>query len=768
MGTYSGHAKLEFCDRLGTDWSRLADLLEVPHADQERIRSGDAVRNLWAWVERREELNALPEALDEIGRGDLARVLRDDLDQRRPAVLGNGERRPTLVDDLDAPPEAGPDHPPVPWMVLPTAQPDVPRPELTFQVVQQLLDAKSQTVGLTGVHGGGGFGKTTLARMACEHPDIRRKFTGGLLWIEIGQNRRGTDLSAAIADLCAQLTGEQIVFTSPGQAGYRLGELLAHRDPTLLVVDDVWEEGQLAPFLHGSGGVRLITTRISNLIPPDSGSVRVDEMTDEESRTLLLGDIPGVPTRTATELLRLTGKWALPMSMINGVLRRAHRHNEDVTWTATDLARRLREDGPATLDLGNERSRQKAIVATIEGTLAVLLRDNDRLCFLQLGIFPEDVDVSMTAVTHLWSSSASLSAAQARGLCEELAELSLLAAYLPGRSLRLHDVIRDYARHELGLAGRQQANAALLDSAARTLHGESHSGPRPWWTLPETDDYLWHELSFHLIEAGRLDELSALACDLRWADTKTLKFGAAEVDVDLSRADGPVARALRGALFRQAEFTGPMEPEHSRSDVLVSRLDHDPLLSSILEEYRSRLPAGVRRLRNVWAPPDVHLNPVRIIDADARPDSEIGMAPDGSWIAVASHDSAIRIWSSADRKVKSTLVDPPKRPEEIPKKDRWSPKTHPDLQSRPGRGRPIHSGHDLTGPGGDLGRGFPDRGTARPRRRGRDCRSRAGGIVGGRHRCPQHDRRSVGDRLRRQTADADRTHRTYHKTGSLE
>ncbi|MGE5156071.1 MAG: hypothetical protein ACM3JP_01070, partial [Betaproteobacteria bacterium] len=49
----------------------------VPSHDRRRFGAGDEPRALWEWLENRERLQDLVNALDEIGRTDLADLLRD-------------------------------------------------------------------------------------------------------------------------------------------------------------------------------------------------------------------------------------------------------------------------------------------------------------------------------------------------------------------------------------------------------------------------------------------------------------------------------------------------------------------------------------------------------------------------------------------------------------------------------------------------------------------------------------------------------------------
>jgi nucleoside phosphorylase len=69
-------AKVEVVRRLTYDWQDLADYLGIPSWAVGRFRPGDEAHEVWIWLESRDRLTDLPDALDAIGRADLARLLR--------------------------------------------------------------------------------------------------------------------------------------------------------------------------------------------------------------------------------------------------------------------------------------------------------------------------------------------------------------------------------------------------------------------------------------------------------------------------------------------------------------------------------------------------------------------------------------------------------------------------------------------------------------------------------------------------------------------
>ena len=71
----TGEHKLSFCYRLGQSWKDLADVIGIQRHERDRFDKGDEPRAIWEWIEARNRLSELPDALTKVGRQDLAREL---------------------------------------------------------------------------------------------------------------------------------------------------------------------------------------------------------------------------------------------------------------------------------------------------------------------------------------------------------------------------------------------------------------------------------------------------------------------------------------------------------------------------------------------------------------------------------------------------------------------------------------------------------------------------------------------------------------------
>jgi len=75
---YSGKIKIQLCRKLGLDWQDLADYFEIPPYRRSQFSKGLECQAIWEWLEERNKLYSLKEALDFLERQDLVELLNAD------------------------------------------------------------------------------------------------------------------------------------------------------------------------------------------------------------------------------------------------------------------------------------------------------------------------------------------------------------------------------------------------------------------------------------------------------------------------------------------------------------------------------------------------------------------------------------------------------------------------------------------------------------------------------------------------------------------
>ena len=395
----------------------------------------------------------------------------------------------------------------------------VPRPEEYRPLKAAVLaEAPNRTVALTtALLGAGGYGKTTLANALCRDDDVRFEFSDGILRVEIGKERN--DVTGLVADLIEKLDpdGRRPGFADVVTASEHLGELLGEFR-ILLVIDDVWREAQLRPFLRGGPNcVRLVTTRLPSVVPAGSVSVVIDEMQMAEAADVMGARLPGAGKPTSALRLAVLGKrlgyWAQMLAIANGWLRDRVARGERLPDAIARFERRLDYDGPFVFDPRNETQRNKAIRLCIEASVQDLAAD-DASRFAELAVLPEDEDVPLAVIEALWAENGRLDEDHTDDLVMRLGGLSLLQSLdLRRRTLRVHDNTLWYLRNKLGAEGLQAAHAAMVRAIGAKCGGV-------WNKLPFDQTYGWRFLIRHLRGADENRTADALLSAYAWIKAK--------------------------------------------------------------------------------------------------------------------------------------------------------------------------------------------------------------------------------------------------------
>lgn len=436
-----------------------------------------------------------------------------------------------------------------PFQAPPPDADHVPRAEVQALKAMLLDEQGGLRRATVGLHGFGGAGKTTLARLLCADAELRRACRDGMLWVPVGKNP--PDARAQIADLVVALTDSDEGCLTLAGARAQLQEALAGRR-LFIVIDDVWDEARVRDLVQASTGcARLMTTRMAYTLPPGAQQLDVQAMQAGESRRLLATGLVAGPDVAAgarldaglAALAARLGHWPVLLKLANRTLQQRVRQQRTPAVAAVDAVEgELARKGVLAFDPRHEvQERDQAVAATIEASLELLDAQERRRC-AELAIFPQDVPVPLAQAAVLWRLTGGLDAESASDLVvTRLAPLGLIDHDGTAKTLAVHDVFRHYLA------------TTLPDRAALHARLTAFWGDRP----SPAQRYAWRWLAFH-----RAAEVQALPPAERAAPARRLV--ALAVDDTWQRAheaalaDLPALRdALASALQAAVAVTAP-------------------------------------------------------------------------------------------------------------------------------------------------------------------------------------------------------------------
>ncbi len=532
--------------------------------------------------------------------------------------------------------------PRVPFMVTELPENFVYRHEEISHIINEILNNnKNANVAITAaLKGAGGYGKTTIAGAICYDDEIQEYFDDGILWVTLGENPG--DLTRRVLDLIETLSGTRPAFVGIEAATAHLKTLLHDRD-ILLVVDDVWNQAHLRPFIQGGDRcVRLITTRNDTVLPFRTRKIIVDAMRPQESGILLssglnLDEADHQALRMIAERL---GHWALLLKLANSVLRERVNRGATVAQALAYITTALDKRGLAAFDAHDIDDREYAVAHTLSISFELLEADHYQR-FAELCIFPEDVNIPLVTVNKLWNATAQYDEFDTEDLCERLANLSLLFDFsLESQTLRLHDTIRKYLRDNY--PDIRQLNIDFL----------ANYGLENWEQVPPEEPYLWDYLVYHLVESGQREVLIDTLQDLNFLARRLYLRDVYRVENDFVIAS-PVTggeasiQELQLNVASIGHVLNRCENVDEVAETLYIRLQGISNLAESLKALETRLQYPILTPANIL-PDRPHPALIRTLTGHTDMVLACDISPDGLFIASASNDTTVRLWSAVN------------------------------------------------------------------------------------------------------------------------
>ncbi|XP_022680794.1 putative disease resistance protein RGA3 isoform X5 [Setaria italica] len=311
------------------------------------------------------------------------------------------------------------------------------------KIIKSLLD-KASNVNLTvfPIVGMGGMGKTTLAQLVYNDPEIQKHFQLQL-WVCVSDNFDVDTLAKRIVKEAKKKfeTKEAKKNGCQANGSSALDKLqnVVSGKRYLLVLDDVWNRDEahkwekLKSYLHGGSGSSVLTTT-----------------RDQEVAKLMMGTAKG-----AYELGRLGENF------IEEIIKsRAFSSKQEKDWPRElvnmvgDVAKRCAGSPLAATALGSVLStmttarewkdvlRRKKICDDRNGILPVLklsyncLPSHMRQCFAFCAMFPKDYEIDVEMLIQLWMANDFIPVLQGEEH-PEISDLQLLSKYISPRALKI-------------------------------------------------------------------------------------------------------------------------------------------------------------------------------------------------------------------------------------------------------------------------------------------------------------------------------------------
>ena len=297
----------------------------------------------------------------------------------------------------------------------------VRRQKLLNTIIAKLCgSAKNKDVNenVFAVAGVGGFGKSTIVTALCHDPQIQKKFTSGVLFIELGP--QATNPIIKLNEIYFDLVGKNV-----SNVKIEIQKLTKSNLCNLLVIiDDIWYIDDAKPIMQAFSNCHIVFTTRSNYIAksltttdhenilevgPMTLDIAVAMLTD---KILDLTIILNEDVELLKELAQDAHMWPLLLCLIRGQLSHQLKLNVQVHKAVKNIQDKLHGRGLTAFDKKDVESfnkiRSQSVSICIETTLELLPKNFvDKYITLILftgigGYFSKE------ALQSLWNTSDSI------------------------------------------------------------------------------------------------------------------------------------------------------------------------------------------------------------------------------------------------------------------------------------------------------------------------------------------------------------------------
>lgn len=388
--------------------------------------------------------------------------------------------------------------------------------EVGKRKVREMI-VESKDMGVIGICGIGGSGKTTLAKEVSKDDEIRSYFNHRVLFLTVSQSPNVDQLQKRIWEY---ITGNEGVspFDRVPQWNLQYNFGVPMRK-TLIVLDDVWALPELEQLVASSRMPGCKTLVVSRFKFPKviERSYEVELLREQEAMTLFCHSAFGkksVPLGADEDLVKQVVNECKGLPLALKVIGASLRDQQPLFWVSA--RKRLARGEPICESHGSQLLDRMAI--SVE-----YLKGKVRECFLDLGSFPEDTKVPMDVLINMWVEIRNLDEEEAFAILVELSNKNLITLVKDVRageryssyfevSVTLHDVLRDLALH---LNNQEEVN-----ECKRLLMPKRDEFPREW----ERNSDIPFDAQIVSVHTGEMNEMDWPRMEFPKAEVLILNF----------------------------------------------------------------------------------------------------------------------------------------------------------------------------------------------------------------------------------------------------
>ncbi|WP_286824242.1 NB-ARC domain-containing protein, partial [Microcystis sp. LSC13-02] len=394
----------------------------------------------------------------------------------------------------------------------------VERPEVSIDLKKLLLSeetAKTGTLVISAIYGLGGIGKSTLAAALAQDQAVQAYFPDGIFWATLGQQ---PDILSFLYGWIQALGDYDFKPMSVDAASLQLRTLLADKK-ALLVVDDLWNVGDIEPFqIAGNNCKLLVTTREV----PVKGATpyNLDVMTETQSLALLTGylrhELIQEERKQAKILAKIVGYLPLALELTAAQVKDGITWDELLEDLQAEIAYLEILDRADAEDTPHEEKRKHySLIASFNLSLKRLKSARLRQ-FIWLGVLPDDVTITEKMAATLWDCRLT----EARKTLRYLRGKALLLTGVSSEQItnyRVHDLLHDLARNLLQASSHPQADyqlpglgLSITEAHQQLLSRYQRQTKNGLWHSLEDDGYIYNHLLWHLEKAQQIAQIHLL------------------------------------------------------------------------------------------------------------------------------------------------------------------------------------------------------------------------------------------------------------------